>query len=108
MLANRSVDEYIGAQLSSLADDTDRLAGDVVPDTTYMVQDASPRIGEPPMFDGDDALWGEWTIVNACSDGDTLEDSTVIEVAVIPADHDIDEADFSDAVACEWDWIGDD
>ncbi|WP_156761380.1 hypothetical protein [Microbacterium karelineae] len=104
-LADQRVDAYIGEPLSNLTDRGDTVAdGDV----TFMVQDASPRVGERATFSANMLRSSEWTIVNACSDGETIGESKVIEIAVIPTGHDIDEADFSDAIACEWDWVGDD
>lgn len=71
-------------------------------DGTLLVQDASPRVGMTPSYDGTPGKNGQWRIVNACSDAPDWLGAKTVEVAVIPVDHAVGDADFSDAVVCEF------
>lgn len=71
-------------------------------DETLLVQDASPRVGLTPSYDGTPGKNGQWRIVNACSDAPDWLAAKTVEVAVVPVQHAVGDADFSDAVVCEF------
>lgn len=75
-------------------------------DPTYLVQDASPRVGVPPAYTADEFGQSVWTIVAACADA-PLAEASVIEIAVIPTEsfdagvrRAISAGEFDDAVSC--------
>jgi hypothetical protein len=52
-------------------------------EATVIVQDASPRIGLDPTF-RDGLSDDQWIIVGACSTGESIDASDLVEVAVVP------------------------
>jgi hypothetical protein len=78
-------------------------------DSISIVQDASPRVGVDPSYNGSQAGSSQWTIVAACADSDNLLDAGQIEIAVLPTGS-VDEGvsaaiangDFEDAVSCDF------
>lgn len=71
-------------------------------DTTLIIQDASPRVGEEATFRDVEGERGRWIVVASCSNDEDWRLATVVEVAVIPTPHVSGEADFGDAVVCDW------
>ncbi|QTX04420.1 hypothetical protein [Agromyces archimandritae] len=79
------------------------------PEATYLVQDASPRFGEKPGYSPSDFGSSRWVVIAACADGDVLERSETIEMAVVRAD-DLTTSDtraaedgaYADAVTCNF------
>lgn len=92
---DQSLMSYLDGTLQAVADCVNS-------DTVLLIQDASPRVGEEPSLDGNELLRARWRVVNACSDSEELSTATVVEVAVIPTSYAITDADFADAVVCEW------
>lgn len=80
---------------------------DIVTDqTTLLVQDVSPRVGEVAAFEDPDA-GDEWSVVAACADSTKIENAKTVEVAVIPKSAyteavkaEVKAGEFDDAVAC--------
>lgn len=77
-------------------------------EATLLVQDASPRIGEAPAYDGDPDRDAAWVIVAICTSDDDVAASSDIEVAVLPTSSmtaavtgDIAAGRYRDAVGCE-------
>lgn len=87
--------EYIGGTL-------EEFSGCIAEEATLLIQDASPRVGQSPSFTDDPGARGSWRVVEACSSGDDWRVDAYVEVAVIPIAHEAPEADFSDAVVCDW------
>lgn len=74
-----------------------------------IVQDASPRFAEPPSYTADNLHDSRFTIIAACSNRPRLDDSSQIEIAVVPTDtfqkegkERMDLAEFTDAVVCDF------
>lgn len=75
---------------------------------TMVTQDASPRLSREAEYSGEVFSSPLWTIIAAWADDKLISASTLIEIAVIPADavtkavkREIDDDRFSDAVTCE-------
>lgn len=74
--------------------------------TTLLIQDVSPRVGrEAAYWSGHHA---GWTVIASCADGLRLDDSSIVEVAVIPSEsftnavqRDVARDEFLTAVDCE-------
>ena len=82
----------------------------VLPDSAaLLIQDVSVEFGLEPTYTQDQFGSSRWTVLAACSDAESLEQSSTIEIAVAPADA-VDEQDrqaardgaFSDAVTCSF------
>ncbi len=77
-------------------------------DPTYLVQDASPAVGEPAAYSATEMGSPRWTVVAACADADVLSEATIIEIAVVPTglvpDRDSEEwiSLTTHVVACEF------
>ena len=77
------------------------------PDPIYLVQDASPLVGEPPSYSGFVFASSRWTIISACADSEVLSAARTIEIAVIPVGYPLvspatKERDFAHAVTCDF------
>lgn len=76
-------------------------------DPTYLIQDASPLVGEAPRYSGLDFGSSQWVIIAACADSNELATASTIEIAVIPVDRPLiseetKDEDFAGAVSCEF------
>lgn len=90
-----SLDQHVGQSLAAFSDCIDE-------ESTLVIQDVSPLVGEEASFRDEEGSRQNWIIVAGCSsDGDWRRAETV-EVAVIPRSHSLDEADFTDVVVCAW------
>lgn len=73
-------------------------------DAEFLIQDASPRIGEAASF-SQDQPGKSWTVVASCADAESIPDAKSVEVAVIPTKKfDADAAasgKLDDAVSCD-------
>lgn len=76
-------------------------------ETTLLVQDVSPRVGEDASYKGDDS-GADWTIVASCGDAATVDSSSVVEIAVIRStaysgevEKDVNGGKFNLAVSCD-------
>lgn len=80
---------------------------DEVPETTtLLIQDVSPRVGRAAAYWS--GHYAGWTVIASCADGLRLDDSSVVEVAVIPSESftksvekEVARDEFRDAVDCE-------
>lgn len=91
------------SDLASYVDQSLQVISDCIHEgSVLIIQDASPRVAELPSYIDSVGLRGNWRVVNACARDNVLDEETIIEVAVIPIDHEMSEADFVDAVVCDW------
>lgn len=95
-----AAEQLVGLRLSEAAP----TIGD---DSLLLVQDASPRLQLEASFSTDDLASSRWLVVAACSDATTLKESSVVELAVVPASGvaDLESVDwdrFADAVLCDF------
>lgn len=71
------IDNAVGQPLASLHEH-------VKEDSQVIVQDASPRVGVKASYQAGKEDADRWTVVAACANASTYEESSRIEVAVIP------------------------
>ena len=96
------------APASFVGETLDLLTGGPGADATRLIQDASPRIGQTPSYNGNPDRDEFWVIVAICTSNEDVAASSEIEVAVLPAgsitpsiEEDIAAGQYRDAVDCE-------
>lgn len=93
-----------GISGKSMAD----VSGHIRSETTLLVQQPSLGAKDAPLYDGSQQTSTRWIVLAGCSDQKTLDESSSVEVSVIP-EEDYDDAmrsraasgDLSDTVTCE-------
>ncbi|MDR3107911.1 MAG: hypothetical protein LBU05_06935 [Bifidobacteriaceae bacterium] len=86
----------------------DKAAPHVPAEAIVFTQDASPRVGLDASYRLDQSSSPDWTVVAICADGTVLDNSSRLELAVIPSSsvdeqirQSVRDGGFSDAIACE-------
>ena len=77
-------------------------------DTEFLIQDSSPRVGEPASFNLSTSNPKEWVIVAICADDPEVNSAESVEISIIPKSaytatvkSEVKAGDFRDAVTCE-------
>jgi hypothetical protein len=83
------------------------LTSAITEQTTLLVQDVSVVVGRAPTYDENEDA-SAWEVVAACSDHESIAQSVVVEVAVVPAsamtaglEERLRAGELDDAVSCE-------
>ncbi|MGN7949185.1 hypothetical protein ACTJKH_10600 [Microbacterium sp. 22215] len=76
-------------------------------DTEFLIQDSSPRVGEPASFNLSTSDPTEWIVVAICADDPHLNSAGAAEISIIPKSAyttsvkaEVEEGKFRDAVTC--------
>lgn len=76
-------------------------------DTEFLIQDSSPRVGEPASFNLSTSDPTEWIVVAICADDPHLNSARAAEISIIPKSAyttsvkaEVEEGEFRDAVTC--------
>jgi hypothetical protein len=82
---------------------------DLPENAQYLVQDVSVEFDQKPSYNADQFGSSQWTVLASCSDEDTLQASSVIEIAVAPTsevgDQEVEAArngEYADLVTCDF------
>ncbi|WP_136041829.1 hypothetical protein [Microbacterium sp. K22] len=77
-------------------------------DTEFLIQDSSPRVGEPASFNLSTSDPTEWIVVAICADDPHISSAGAAEISIIPRSAytasvkvEVEEGEFRDAVTCE-------
>lgn len=77
-------------------------------ETSFLIQDSSPRVGEAASFELSTSDPKDWTVVAICADNVQLNDASAVEISVVPTasyssqvKSEVKEGNFLDAVTCE-------
>ncbi|WP_353114769.1 hypothetical protein [Microbacterium sp.] len=77
-------------------------------ETSFLIQDSSPRVGQVASFALSTSDPKDWTVVAICADDVQLNDASAVEISVVPTasyssqvKSEVKEGKFLDAVNCE-------